>query len=182
MPAVPHSRINHSISTNLFLRPVQAANTSSLLSPDPLLYDRLVRRFQSAAEREAEGRARGAAGNLEATLLRSEAKVEALQTPDAGNPLVYERGANGEIVGVEEDAGERVQGKTEGMERWKDVMGRRFMRGEDRDFDYKTVDDGEEYDDLEEEGRGAQDDWFDGEEQEFVGDGRPQGETGVQDF
>lgn len=173
---------SRSISELSFSRPVQVANTFSLLSPDPLLYDRLVRRFQSAAEREAEGRARGAAGNLEATLLRSEAKVEALQTPDAGNPLVYERGTNGEIVGVEEDAGERVEGKTEGQERWKDVMGRRFMRGEDRDFDYKGVDEGEEYDDLEEEAQGAQDDWFDGEEQEFVGDGRPQGETGVQDF
>jgi hypothetical protein len=149
---------------------------------DPLLYDRLVRRFQSAAEREAQGRARGAAGNLEATLVRSEAKVEALQAPDNGNPLVYERGANGEIVGVEEDAGERVGGKEEGLIRWKDVMGRRFMRGEDKEFDYGMVDNGEEFDDIEEETRGAQDDYFDGEEQEFVGDGRPQGETGVQDF
>lgn len=105
-----------------------------------------------------------------------------MQTPDAGNPLVYERRTNGEIVGVEEDAGEHVEGKTEGLEKWKDVMGRRFMRGEDRDFDYNVVDAGEEFDDLEEEARGAQDDWFDGEEQEFVGDGRPQGETGVQDF
>ena len=85
-------------------------------------------------------------------------------------------------MGVEEDVGERVEGKIEGLERWKDVMGRRFLRGEDRDFDYKVVDEGEEFDDLEEEARGAQDDWFDGEEQEFVGDGRPQGETGVQDF
>lgn len=149
---------------------------------DPLLYDRLVRRFQSAAEREAQGRARGAAGNLEATLVRSEAKVEALQAPDNGNPLVYERGANGEIVGVEEDAGERVGGKEEGLIRWKDVMGRRFMRGEDKEFDYGMVDNGEEFDDIEEEARGAQDDYFDGEEQEFVGDGRPEGETGVQDF
>lgn len=68
--------------------------------------------------------------------MRSEAKVEALQAPDNGNPLVYERGANGEIMGVEEDAGERVGGKEEGLNRWKDVMGRRFMRGEDKDFDY----------------------------------------------
>ena len=151
-------------------------------STDPLLYDRLVRRFQSAAEREAEGRARGAAGNLEATLVRSEAKVEALQAPDNGNPLVYERGANGEIVGLEEDASERVGGKEEGLVRWKDVMGRRFMRGEDKDFDYGTVDNGEEFDDIDEEARGAQDEYFDGEEQKFVGDGRPQGETGVQDF
>ena len=147
-----------------------------------------MRRFQSAAEREAEGRARGAAGNLEATLVRSEAKVEALQAQgEAGsganeNPLVYERGVDGAIVGLEEDVSERVEGKVEGLKRWEDVMGRKFLRGEDRDFDYGVVDEGEEYDDLEEEGRGAQEVWFEGEEQEFVGDGRPVGETGVQDF
>jgi hypothetical protein len=114
--------------------------------------------------------------------VRSEAKVEALQAPDVGNPLVYERGADGVIVGVEEDAGERVGGKEEGLRRWRDVMGRKFLRGEDREFDYWVVDDGEEFDDIEEESRGAQEDWFAGEEQEFVGDGQPQGETGEQDF
>lgn len=147
-----------------------------------------MRRFQSAAEREAEGRARGAAGNLEATLVRSEAKVEALQqqqqqeASEIENPLVYERGVDGAIVGLEEDVSERVGGKAEGLRRWEDVMGRRFLRGEDGDFDYGVVDQGEEFDDLEEEGRGAQEVWFEGEEQEFVGDGRPSGETGVQDF
>lgn len=142
-----------------------------------------MRRFQSAAEREAEGRARGAAGNLEATLVRSEAKVEALQAPsEAGNPLVYERGAGGEIVGLEEDVSERVQGKEEGLRRWRDVMGRRFLRGEDADFQYGFVDGGEEWDDLEEEGRGKQEEWFEEEGEEFVGVGRPRGETGVQDF
>jgi hypothetical protein len=168
-------------SISIFPRPSRRQHFLSSFT-DPLLYDRLVRRFQSAAEREAQGRARGAAGNLEATLVRSEAKVEALQTPDNGNPLVYERGANGEIVGVEEDAGERVGGKEEGLKRWKDVMGRRFLRGEDGEFDYGAVDNSEEFDDIEEETRGAQDDYFDGEEQAFIGDGRPRGETGVQDF
>lgn len=114
--------------------------------------------------------------------MRSEAKVEALETPDPGNPLVYERGAEGEIVGLEEDVGERVGGKEEGLSKWRDVMGRRFLRGEDREFDYRPVDDSEEYDDVEEEARGMQEDWFEGQEQEFVGDGRPMGETGVQDF
>jgi hypothetical protein len=114
--------------------------------------------------------------------VRSEAKVEALQAPDVGNPLVYERGADGVIVGVEEDVGERVGGKEEGLRRWKDVMGRKFLRGEDREFDYGVVDEGEEFDDIEEEARGAQEDWFEGEEQAFVGDGHARGETGVQDF
>lgn len=110
-----------------------------------------MRRFQSAAEREAEGRARGAAGSLEASLVRSEAKVEALakqqeeasdDTTQNENPLVYERGVDGAIVGLEEDASERVAGKAEGLKRWEDVMGRRFLRGEDGDFDYGTVDEG----------------------------------------
>lgn len=115
--------------------------------------------------------------------MRSEAKVEALQAPsEVGNPLVYERGAGGEIVGLEEDVSERVQGKEEGLRRWRDVMGRRFLRGEDADSEYEVVDGGEEWDDLEEEGRGAQESWFEGEEQEYLGDGMPTGETGVQDF
>jgi hypothetical protein len=45
-----------------------------------------------------------------------------------------------------------------------------------------VVDEGEEYDDIEEEARGAQEDWFAGEEQAFVGEGPSRGETGVQDF
>lgn len=115
--------------------------------------------------------------------MRSEAKVEALQSPpDVGNPLVYERGAGGEIVGLEEDVSERVQGKEEGLRRWRDVMGRKFLRGEDAEFEYGAVDEGEEWDDLEEEGRGVQESWFEGEEQEYLGVGRPTGETGVQDF
>lgn len=147
-----------------------------------------MRRFQSAAEREAEGRARGAAGALEASLVRSEAKVEALQQQQEGsgdsarneNPLVYERGVDGAIIGLEEDVGERVQGKAEGWKRWEDVMRRRFLRGEDGEFDYGVVDEGEEFDDLEEEGRAVQEGWFDGEGEEFVR--TPRGETGVQDF
>jgi hypothetical protein len=44
-------------------------NPSYFTSPnlelaDPLLYDRLIRRFQTAAEREADGRAKGFSGVL----------------------------------------------------------------------------------------------------------------------
>ncbi|KAF2230888.1 hypothetical protein EV356DRAFT_519262 [Viridothelium virens] len=53
---------------------------SELESADPLLYDRLVRRFQSAAEREAEGKNRGFAGTIEASLLRGEARIEEAKT------------------------------------------------------------------------------------------------------
>ena len=50
---------------------------SSLELADPLLYDRLVRRFQSPVEREAEGRSKGYSGILEADLLRSERRSSA---------------------------------------------------------------------------------------------------------
>lgn len=42
---------------------------------DPLAYDDLIRQHQTIAEREAEGRKRGWAGTLEASLLRSEARM-----------------------------------------------------------------------------------------------------------
>ncbi|KAI1490004.1 coiled-coil domain-containing protein-domain-containing protein [Biscogniauxia mediterranea] len=45
---------------------------------DPLLYDALIRRFQSHAEREQEGRAKGYSRVLEADLLRGEARLSHL--------------------------------------------------------------------------------------------------------
>lgn len=42
---------------------------------DPLLYDALIRRFQSAADREKEGRKKGYSRVLEVDLLRGEAKL-----------------------------------------------------------------------------------------------------------
>ena len=44
------------------------------------------------------------------------------------------------------------------------------------------MDENEEYDDRDEEDRKQLEDYFRGEEAEFVGDGAPKGETGVQDF
>ncbi|GAP89972.1 putative coiled-coil domain-containing protein [Rosellinia necatrix] len=46
---------------------------------DPLLYDALVRRFQSPEEREREGRAKGFGRALEADLLRGEARLSRLE-------------------------------------------------------------------------------------------------------
>jgi hypothetical protein len=141
-----------------------------------------VRRFQSADEREREGRARGIAGGLEAGLLRSEAKVDAVNKPDASNPLVYERVGDGEIVGLEADVQDRVGSKAEGMERWKDVMGRRFMEGQDVDFEYQAVDEDEGLDDLEEDIRAEQEAYFGEEDAQFLGEGSPKQQTGIQDF
>ncbi|RAL06074.1 uncharacterized protein BO80DRAFT_395478 [Aspergillus ibericus CBS 121593] len=151
---------------------------------DPLLYDRLIRRFQTPAEREAEGRAKGFSGVLQADLCRSEAKFEALSHPDPHAMFSYTRGPNGEILA--EDRDEIPPNKEEGEKSWRWEMTLRFLRGEDDDFDYTTVDNNDEYDDWTVE----QDKYFDDEEPEWLVDGADegdikshlQGETGVQDF
>ncbi|KAJ5512528.1 hypothetical protein N7463_002080 [Penicillium fimorum] len=151
---------------------------------DPLLYDRLIRRFQTAQEREAEGRAKGFSGVLETDLLRSEAKMEAISHPDPNAMMSYTRGPDGEILA--EDRDEIPPNKEEGERLWRWEMGLRFMQGNDSDFDYTTVDQNEDYDDHSDK----QDQYFEDEEPEWVVDGtrgddaRPnlQGETGIQDF
>ncbi|KAL5003647.1 coiled-coil domain-containing protein-domain-containing protein [Aspergillus recurvatus] len=151
---------------------------------DPLLYDRLIRRFQTPSEREAEGRAKGFSGILQADLLRSEAKMDALNHPDPHALFTYARGPNGEILA--EDHDEIPTSKEEGEKAWRWEMTMRFLRGEDTDFDYSTVDGNEEFDDENEE----QERYFDEEEPEWCVEGegegdvreRLTGETGIQDF
>ncbi|KAF2424480.1 hypothetical protein EJ08DRAFT_594997 [Tothia fuscella] len=155
---------------------------ASLELADPLMYDRLIRRFQTAAEREAEGRSKGYSGVLEADLLRSEAKLEALAHPDPNSTFQYKRGPGGEIMAEEKD--DVPLNKDEGMRRWRWEMEMRFLRGDDTDFDYDSVDKSEVYDDLTEEERERQDEYFKEEQPTFLlEDGkRPEGETGIQDF
>ncbi|KAJ5470357.1 hypothetical protein N7530_007714 [Penicillium desertorum] len=169
-----------------FSSELELAGPPALFSPvaNPLLYDRLVRRFQTAQEREAEGRAKGFSGVLETDLLRSEAKIDAIANPDPNAMMSYTRGPDGEILA--EDRDEIPPNKEEGERLWRWEMGLRFMQGNDTDFDYKTVDENDDYDDHTDE----QDQYFEDEEPEWVVDGtrgddaRPnlQGETGIQDF
>ena len=63
----------------------------------------MIRRFQSATEREADGRQKGYSGVLEADLMRAEAKVDALAHQDPNSTLVYRRDATGAITAVEQD-------------------------------------------------------------------------------
>lgn len=142
----------------------------------------MVRRFQSAAEREADGRQKGYSGMLEADLMRSEAKMDALNHPDPNSPLVYRRDVSGAIVAVEQDENDRPKTKQEGMDKWREIMEHRFLRGEDQEFDYKSVDDDEQYDDWEWDTREREERYFEQEEAAFVGEGANTGETGVQDF
>ncbi|KAJ5573985.1 uncharacterized protein N7459_008412 [Penicillium hispanicum] len=151
---------------------------------DPLLYDRLIRRFQTPQEREAQGRARGFSGILQTDLLRSEAKMDALAHPDPNAMLSYTRGPNGEILA--EDRDDIPASKEEGEKLWQWEMRLRFMRGDDPDFDYTIVDENDDYDDWTEQ----QEKYFEDEEPEWMVDDvrgddtrtQLQGETGVQDF
>jgi len=152
------------------------------LLADPLLYDRLVRRFQSAAEREADGRAKGYSGILEADLLRSEAKIEALAHPDTSLPVQYTRGPSGEILANDDDMPES---KEEGQKQWRKLMELRFLSGQDTDFDYGEIDDNEAWDDKVQEARDFEDAYFDKEEESWSleeSETKLSGETGIQDF
>jgi hypothetical protein len=168
-----------------------------------LLYDRCIRRFQTPAEREADGKKKGYSGVLEADLYRSEAKIAALHSststslpfsshPSSSHPpdsrstrlpvssVTYVQGENGDVVPEESD--EVPQTKEEGFERWKVEMTMKFLTGEDQDFEYGPVDENEEFDVLER--RESEERWFEEEEPEWIGEGGPveRGETGVQDF
>lgn len=142
----------------------------------------MIRRFQTAEEREKEGRERGYSGVLEANLVRSEAKLEALENPDPNSPLIYTRAPDGSITGVEQDEDERAKDREDGWEKWREVMGLRFLRGDDADFDYEAVDGSEELDDREEEDRNSLEEYLDGVGEEFLGEGKPTGQTGIQDY
>jgi hypothetical protein len=154
-----------------------------------LLYDRFVRRFQTPAEREQQNAHRNSdkptnlTGDiLEANLVRSEAKLEALRHPDPNSPIVYQRAADGSIVAFEQDEDDRALNREEGWKRWTDVMGQRFLRGDDRHFDYASVDENDEYDDWATQDRERLEEWLDGEEVELPEGYIPTGETGIQDY
>lgn len=161
--------------------------SSSLELADPLLYDRLIRRFQASNEREAEGRSKGYSGILEADLRRSEAKISALANPSTNAMFSYKRGHNGEIVAEEKE--EIPMTKEEGQKRWRWEMELRFLRGNDDDFDYKSVDESDQWDDWDAENREKLEEWIEEEDPEWVTPNgtrgiemQLKGETGIQDF
>ena len=127
---------------------------------------------------------------LEADLWRSEAKIEALANPDHAASMRYMRDSTGEIVAEEKD--EIPMSKEEGMQRWRKEMEMRFLKGEDADFDYKLVDESEEYDDRGIQEREEEEKWFEEEEPAWVTETlldhdacakeALKGETGVQDY
>ncbi|KAF5011788.1 hypothetical protein FDECE_2122 [Fusarium decemcellulare] len=150
---------------------------------DPVLYERLVKRFQTAAEREAEGKAKGYGRTLEADLQRGEAKLSQLKESNGSANGVHN--SNGDL---EHPWEKPAADKTHGLQLWHAFLEERFVHGLDEDFDYRPIDADEDLDTMIRQD--AQDAWFDDEEPSWVDDGdeprappgRREGETGIQDF
>ncbi|PKS13220.1 hypothetical protein jhhlp_000566 [Lomentospora prolificans] len=171
------------------------------------MYEALIRRFQSRAEKDVEAQAKGYSRTLEGDLRRGEAKLAALAAKSAGEPSgvnaephvdawMHQQALNGDPalpvpkVGTREDVTPLTKERARGL--WDEFLTERFVRGEDPDFDYSTVDNDDELDVLERQD--AQDAWFDDEEPSWVNSGGDkvdahtradtvlEGETGIQDF
>ncbi|RGP67903.1 coiled-coil protein [Fusarium longipes] len=145
---------------------------------DPVLYERLVKRFQTASEREAEGKAKGYGRTLEADLQRGESKLTRLKEGDGADI------SNGDL---EHPWEKPAADKANGILLWRAFLEERFVHGLDEDFDFKPVDADEDLDAMLR--RDAQDAWFDDEEPSWIDEDEPlrqprtrEGETGVQDF
>lgn len=173
---------------------------------DPFLYEELVGRFVPTAEKEAlrrtanvqnnptsheahgnyNGEGSGGAEDRVANLSRATdlamAKEAVIVNPDPNSPLLYKRRADGAVVATLPDQEDRVRDRAEGFEKWKEIMTLRFLRGGDGEFDYAKVDEDRGLDDWEREDREELEKWLDEEGEEFVGEGSPKGQTGVQDF
>ncbi|KAI0130599.1 hypothetical protein BJ170DRAFT_578655 [Xylariales sp. AK1849] len=132
---------------------------------DPLLYDALVRRFQTSEEREKEGRTKGYSRVLEVDLLRGEARLSQLQAGQTPRPRTQQ----------------------EGRDRWEDFLRQRFILGGDEDVDYVPIDTDDSLDVIER--RDEEEAWFNDEEPRWASkqdvegeEERLEGETGIQDF
>lgn len=119
---------------------------------------------------------------------RSEAKISELAKPDRASSMRYRTDDSGSIVAEGKD--EVPKNKVEGIQRWRKEMELMFLRGDDPDFDYKGVDESEEYDDRGVQEREEEERWFEKEEPSWVdksdhGAGRTAnltGQTGIQDY
>ncbi len=168
---------------------------------DPLLYDRLVRRFQTPGEREAEGRAKGYARVLEGSLLRGEERMAILRAETTGRGRAgdgsgegtsgnrevtasWESGGNGDGDGDGNGETARLNAqlvapprtREEGRAQWEGFLRDRFVRGEDGDFEYARVDGDDEYDVLEREE--IEEAWFEAEDPGWVSEGEGESPEG----
>ncbi|KAK3331157.1 coiled-coil domain-containing protein-domain-containing protein [Apodospora peruviana] len=158
---------------------------------DPLLYDSLIRKFQSPAEREAEGRKKGYARVLEGSLLRGEERLAKLAAESAaasgsqhhenGAPIPIGQGSveqsqstpqqpstNSNITVLEAEMAviPPATTKEDGREQWEMFLRERFIRGADEDFEYARIDEDEEYDVIER--REQEEAWFEDEDPDWA--------------
>ena len=164
---------------------------------DPILYERLVKRFQTTTERQDETKMKGFGRTLEADLARGEQRLSNLDSsPDAhvdsdANLSLGTNGAEGGHAtvpnpkGIDDPWDSAASGKEHGSQLWREFLKERFIRGGDDEFSYDDVDDDEDLDVVAR--REAQDEWFEDEEPSWAAESEAdvragQGETGVQDF
>ncbi|KAL6856600.1 coiled-coil domain protein domain-containing protein-containing protein [Trichoderma novae-zelandiae] len=157
---------------------------------DPVLYERLVKRFQNTAEREADSKAKGYGRILEADLVRGETKLSSVHqaSEQHGSRSSSPAPVNSEMLG---DGGAgtnawdaEAENKEHGMQLWHAYLEARFVEGMDEEFDYRLVDDDYQYDTM--AIQDAEDAWFDNEEPSWAEcasqSPAARGETGIQDF
>ena len=140
----------------------------------------MVRRFQSAAERESDGRRKGYSGTLEADLLRAEAKAHAIATTTSASRNDVDETVD--LFHLPNLNGRASSEKEHGLAQFKEIIQSRFLAGDDQDFDYGLVDQNPAYDDRDLE-REQENRWFDDEEPTTHHNNHLlKGQTGIQDF
>ncbi|PSR78479.1 coiled-coil domain-containing protein-domain-containing protein [Coniella lustricola] len=157
---------------------------------DPDLYDKLVRHFQTTAEREAEGRAKGWGKTLESSLMRGEDRLERVAAAHSGdrpsvpvpstlscsslptqklgsaNPAPAPAAPNFDIDAALAD--DKPMTKEQGHAAWHKFLRERFVTGSDEDFDYCQVDQNEDLDATAD--RDREEAYFDEQEPEWADD------------
>ncbi|KAK9482769.1 coiled-coil domain-containing protein-domain-containing protein [Lipomyces starkeyi] len=164
---------------------------SGLAEADPLLHDRLIRRFQTTEERQAESNTQGWAGRMYEDLMRAERRLEIENVKRAEET----RGQDPGESAAEEVEDADVESREEGERQWQYLMTLRFLEGLDTDFNYDDVDFDEQWDDMAQLARDREDEYFDAEEPTWYeddGNGHSmhekssghvlKGQTGIQDF
>ncbi|RDA94989.1 hypothetical protein CP533_0141 [Ophiocordyceps camponoti-saundersi (nom. inval.)] len=138
-----------------------------------LLYERLITRFQTEEERLDSDIAKGYDHVVQAHAART---ASSPRTPSKKKTTVYH-------LSDEDPWSVCVANKDHGRQLWRQFLRRRFLNGDDADFNYPSVDLDEGLD--VEAFKAAEEAWFDDEEPAWADDtaGEEQkGETGIQDF
>lgn len=150
---------------------------------DPVLFDALVRKWQSTAERDSRVKQKGIAEVLEAGLERAETRLAlAEHGPTSSNSAEIEIS---QLVDVEDSPEEWTEPKDKdsAWELWKKIIGQQFINGRDDQFNYEKIDDDESLDESEHENQALLENYIEQEEGHWeVNPSEVKGETGVQDF